>query len=325
MYHTLLQEVNHDMNKWNIKVYLGFAMLIALTLSTTNSNLFLQTKANEVMQHAKQSLKEEIEKKAHSYHLEAEDAYIDKVWKKTPGRNGRKVNIPKSYQKMKAEGKYDPSLLVFDKIAPKVSLSDLAPSPIYRGHPNKNMVAMMINVSWGKEYIPEILKVLKKHNVKATFYIEGKWAKENKEFVEMIMEEEHLIGNHAYDHPDMAKISKEEIQMQIDKTNEVLEAITDEKPVWFAPPSGSFNDQVIQIADDMQMETVLWTVDTIDWRNPSVSVMMNRVIDNVHPGATVLMHPTAVVAEGLDSMIVQIQEQGYELGTIESLVSENRR
>jgi len=182
----------------------------------------------------------------------------------------------------------------------------------------------MINVSWGTEHIPAILNTLKNENVKATFYVEGKWAKENKKYVEMIQEENHLIGNHAYNHPNMAQISKKEMHMQIDKTNDVLEAITGKRPIWFAPPSGSFNEQVVSVAHDLDMETILWTVDTIDWQNPSVSVMINRVMDNIHPGATILMHPTEVIAEGLESLIVQLKEQGYNLGTIESLLSEKR-
>lgn len=311
-------------NRLETKLYIYFTICLLLMLFTTDLNPFIQIEANHVIADKTPSLKEEIKKKSSTYQLKAEDAYIDRVWKKTPGRNGRKVNIEKSYQKMKKDGVFEASLLVYDEISPEISLKDLPPAPIFRGHPEKEMVALMINVSWGTEYIPAILKILKEENVKATFYIEGQWAKNNKEFVEMIQEESHLIGNHAYNHPDMAKISDDDIQTQIKKTNDVIHAITGESPVWFAPPSGSYNQRVVEIADSLKMETILWTVDTIDWQNPSVSVMINRVMENIHPGATVLMHPTEVIAEGLDQLIIQIKEQGYELGTIEKLLSEER-
>jgi len=140
----------------------------------------------------------------------------------------------------------------------------------------------------------------------------------------MIHEQNHLIGNHAYNHPDMARMSPTEIKEQIVQTNEIIEAIIGIQPKWFAPPSGSFNDSVIQIAHELDMETVLWTVDTIDWKKPSVSVMINRVINNIHPGATILMHPTDSVAQGLTSLIEKIKQEDLEIATVEHLMSEKR-
>lgn len=125
----------------------------------------------------------------------------------------------------------------------------------------------------------------------------------------MIDEQGHIIGNHAYNHPDMATLSNQKIVEQITQTNEILTAITDKTPKWFAPPSGSFNDQVVQSAFNLKMETILWTVDTIDWKNPSVNVMINRVNSKIHPGATILMHPTSVIANGLDDLIKVIKEK----------------
>lgn len=271
-----------------------------------------------------ESLYQEIIEKSKAFYEDAQDAYIDRVWKKTPGRNGVKVNLEKSYKKMTKENVFDESLLVFEKITPSVSLSDLEPSPIFRGHPDKNMVALLINVSWGIEYIPDILKVLKEENVKATFFIEGKWAKENSSLVKMIDEQGHLIGNHAYNHPNMKHLTREGNSDQMIQTNDIIEAIIGKTPKWFAPPSGSFTDEVVEIADHLNMETILWTVDTIDWKKPSVSVMINRVITNVHPGATILMHPTLPVAKGLKQMVDELKAEGYKIGTIETLLSEER-
>ncbi|HLR41830.1 MAG TPA: polysaccharide deacetylase family protein [Pseudogracilibacillus sp.] len=266
----------------------------------------------------------EIKEKAATYEEAPEDAYIDSVYKKTPGRNGRKVNVQKSYAKMKKKNQFDETKLVFDSISPKVSLNDLEASPIYRAHPKKQMVGLMINVSWGTEHIPSILAILKEKNVQATFFIEGKWAQENKDILKMIHEENHLIGNHAYNHPDMARISETEMKKQIIQTNEIIEAIIGESPHYFAPPSGSFNDQVVEIAHDLNMETILWTVDTVDWQNPTVSVMINRVMKDIHPGAMILMHPTVPVAQGLDELIEKIKQEELKLGTIKQLLSESR-
>src|SRR5690606_15544334 len=266
----------------------------------------------------------EIQEKAASYNEEPKDAYIDPVWKKTPGRNGRQVDVEASYIRMKKDGNFNENLLVYKQIKPKVSLDDLEAAPIYRGHPEKQMVSFLINVSWGTEHVPEILNILKDHKVKATFFLEGKWAKDNVDYVKMILEQGHTIGNHAYNHPDMARLNRTEIMNQIKDTNDVINAITGGTPKWFAPPSGSFSEEVVLVADELQMDTILWTVDTVDWKNPAVNVMINRVMGKIHPGATILMHPTPSIVKGLPSLITEIKEKDYKIGTIDKLLSETR-
>ncbi|RDW17792.1 polysaccharide deacetylase family protein [Oceanobacillus chungangensis] len=301
-----------------------FSILVILTFNSQYNPFQIRDVPIFSQNKKEDALYQEILEKQSNYHEEPQDAYIDDVWKKTPGRNGRAVDVDKSYEKMKDVGVFDDSLLVYKQIEPEISLSDLPASPIYRGHPEKKMVSLMINVSWGTEYIPTILKTLQENKVKATFFIEGKWAKENAELVKMIDEQGHIIGNHAYNHPDMARISNQKIVEQIAQTNDILSAITGKTPKWFAPPSGSFNEQVVQSAYNLKMETILWTVDTIDWKKPSVSVMMNRVNSKLHPGATILMHPTQVIAEGLDLLIKSIKENEYRIGTIDKLLSNDR-
>ncbi|SHF52687.1 polysaccharide deacetylase family protein [Ornithinibacillus halophilus] len=304
-----------------------FAFIVLLTYNPSynvfTTNDVESLKSVSVM-NINDSLYKEIETKKSKYEVEPQDAFIDEVWHKTPGLNGLQVDIEKSYNKMKKQGEFSESLLVYKQVPPKVSLEDLPASPIYRGHPEKKMVSFLINVSWGGEFIPDILTILKKNNVKATFFIEGKWAKENANYVKMINEQGHTIGNHAYNHPDMARLSNTAISKQLTQTNDVLEAITGKKTKWFAPPSGSFSDQVVKTANQLDMETILWTVDTIDWKNPSVSVMMNRVTRKIHPGATILMHPTSSIVNGLPNLIEEIRNQGYKLGSIEQLLDEKR-
>lgn len=309
------------------KKYVNLLLFILILLAAFRLDP-ISTAVNEipVFSSSKDALYQEIADKAEQgeYFEAPEDAYIDRVWKKTPGRNGKKINIERSYQHMKEAGKFQEDLLVFDEIEPDVGLNDLPPSPIYRGHPDKQMVSFMINVSWGGEHIPTILNTLQEQKVKANFFIEGKWARENPDLVKMIAEKGHLIGNHAFNHPDMARLNASENESQIRQTNEILTAITGEKPVLFTPPSGSFNDQVIQAAAVEGMETILWTADTIDWKKPSVSVMINRVRDKVHPGAIILMHPTPVIAEGLDELIILLKDKDYRLGRLDTLLSTER-
>ena len=315
------------MYKWIIQAVVFF-FLVVISFNQLSNPFESKRIANfshvQSTMKAKDPLYSEIKTKSPAYKIAPQNAVIDKVWKMVPGSNGKVVDIDKSYKKMKQDGVFEKDLLVFDEIKPTVSLNDLPPAPIYRGNQGKKMVSLLINVSWGTEYIPRILNILKEHHVKATFFIEGKWAKNNPDYVKMIAEEGHLLGNHAYSHPDMARLSEQEIIKQIKNTNDTLRAITGKKPTLFAPPSGSFTDQVVKVAASCNMKTILWTLDTIDWKNPSVSVMINRVVPKIHPGATILMHPTEAIVRGLGDLILEIEKKGYKIGTVEKLLSTER-
>ncbi|MGG2014489.1 polysaccharide deacetylase family protein [Bacillus sp. S10(2024)] len=274
--------------------------------------------------YAKDRLYEEIEEKAKVYAIPAQDACIDKVWKATPGYNGKEVDIQTSYENMKKRGRFDEKQLVYREVSPKVHLRDLSPAPIYRGNPSKKMIALTINVAWGNEYLSRMLEVLQKHNVKATFFLEGRWVKENLRFAKMIADADQEVGNHSYTHPDMKTLSVSAIHEQLQKTNQVIEAATNQKVRWFAPPSGSFRDDVVHAAAKLRMGTIMWTVDTIDWKHPEPHVLLQRVLNKVHPGAIILMHPTSSSAESLDALISKLKEKGYTVGNVSALVDEKR-
>ena len=191
------------------------------------------------------------------------------------------VDIEASYKNMKSSTDIDANKIIFKETSPNVHLNDLDPSPIFRGNPEKPMVALLINVAWGNEYIPGILKTLKDSNVKATFFFDGSWVKNNPDLATMISLEGHEIGNHAYSHPDLKQRSGDETMNELKKTNDVIEETLGIKPIWFAPPSGSFNQETIFVADELGMKTILWTVDTVDWRKPATSEMVTRVVSGV--------------------------------------------
>ncbi|RKD24546.1 hypothetical protein BEP19_09190 [Ammoniphilus oxalaticus] len=252
------------------------------------------------------------------------DAKIDRIWKAIPGYNGLEVDIEKSYEKMKESGAFDSTKIVFKEVPPNVHLNDLAAEPIYRGNQQKPMAALLINVAWGNEYILPILKALQEADVKATFFYDGSWVKKNPELAMMIYMEGHEIGNHAYSHPDLQRRSKTETYQEIDKTNDVIVETIGVRPTWFAPPSGSFNQTTIEVADELEMKTILWTIDTVDWKKPATEEMVNRILKGIDKGYMVLMHPTKPVAEGFADMIAGIKAKGLQLGTVSELMSEKR-
>lgn len=269
-------------------------------------------------------LLEEIKQKAKEYEVSPKNAMIDSVWKTVPGYNGLKVDILSSYKVMKDDGVFDEKKLIYKQIPPKIHLSQLNAAPIYRAHPDKPVVSFLINVAWGNEYIPQMLSVLKKHNVKATFFLEGRWAKNNPELAKMITGAGHEVGNHSYTHPNMQNLSSSLTRKEIQETNDVIKAVTGVSSRLFAPPSGAFRDETVSIADELGMDTIMWSVDTIDWQKPTPSVLTERVLSKIHNGAFVLMHPTEPTTNSLESLIVNIKKKKLHITTVSEALKEER-
>lgn len=269
-------------------------------------------------------LYQEIVRKAPHYEKPPLDAKIDSVWKSTPGYNGLKVNLEASYNNMKKNNKFEEKKLVFQQIKPKVHLNDLPASPIYRGNPEKPMVSFLINVAWGNEYLSSMLATLKKHHVSASFFLEGNWVKKNPDLAKIIVDAGHEVGNHSYSHPDLKRLSAARTRDELVRTNEVIKATTGVSSEWFAPPSGSYREETVKIADELKMKTVMWTVDTIDWQKPSPETLIQRVMGKVGNGSLILMHPTEATAKSLDRLITLIEQKGLEIDTVSKLMDEER-
>ncbi|EFM13110.1 polysaccharide deacetylase [Paenibacillus curdlanolyticus YK9] len=252
------------------------------------------------------------------------DAVVDRVWKAIPGYNGLEVDISRTYQANMGNAEGAPLQLIYKQVKPAVGLEDLGVEPTYRGNPNKKMVSFMINVAWGNEYIGSILKTLDEYKVKATFFLDGSWLKRNPELAKEIQSHGHEMSNHAYSHPMMSHLSRDAQYQQITKTEALLKSTLGVKNRWFAPPSGDFNAGTVKVAYSQGLRTVLWTIDTIDWRKPAPSTIVARIRSKLEPGALILMHPTASSRDALADMIKLVQAKGYQIGTVSQTLSSDR-
>jgi len=246
------------------------------------------------------------------------NARVDSIWRLTPGLNGVRLNIAKTLQNPQA------TPLVFDQLAPSVGLDTYVAEPIYRGNQAKRQISLMINVAWGTEFVPQILNILRAHHVHATFFLDGSWTKKNPVVAKSIALAGMELGNHAYNHPAMSRLTRSAMIEQIVRTNDVIYTATGIRPTLFAPPSGDVNNAVVRIAAGLKMRTILWTLDTIDWRRPSPATIINRIVPRRQPGAMVLMHPTAPTVAALPAMITSLQRDGYDLVTVSTLISSHR-
>ncbi|MCF6093183.1 polysaccharide deacetylase family protein [Microaerobacter geothermalis] len=306
-------------------VFLLFGSFLLYLINTKPVNQYIEIVKQTASVNSKQvkedPLLTEIIGKEQEEFIPPINAKMDRVWKVIPGYNGRKLDVGYTYYLTLQNGVYTP---MYKEILPTIQLKDLPPGPIYRGNLKKPMVALMFNVSWGEEWIPDILQILHKKKIKATFFLDGSWVKKNEELARLIADQGHEIGNHGYSHPLMSKITLSRIRQEILKTNEVIQQTTGKKPLLFAPPAGDFNQKVVDVAYQQGMKTILWTVDTIDWKKPDSSVIVHRVLNKIDNGNLVLMHPTEPTSKGLEQMVDGIIAKGLMIGTVSEVLSSNR-
>lgn len=135
--------------------------------------------------------------------------------------------------------------------------------------------------------------------------------KKNADIALEIQKRGHQLENHAYSHPNMSQLDDSRARLEISKTKDVLKEKLGVDNRWFAPPSGDFNDRTVRLAAEQGLKTVLWTVDTIDWRKPPAETIISRISSKVEPGSLILMHPTASSRDALKGMIQVIRKKDF--------------
>lgn len=204
------------------------------------------------------------------------------------------------------------------------------PTPIDQVKTGKKVMALTINVDWGGEFVPGILDVLDKYHAKATFFLTGRWAKNNPEMVKELQARGHAIENHGYSHPHPDQISISANQEEILKTETIIQEITGTKTKYYAPPYGEKGASGLKAAENLGYTTILWTLDTVDWRPESTpEVITKRIVDpavrfGIKPtreGAIVLMHPKENTVKALPNILSQLTKEGFQFITVNELIT----
>ncbi len=202
-------------------------------------------------------------------------------------------------------------------ISPAISVAYLKENKaIYQGNIEEKNVSLMINVYWGTEYIEPMLDVLLSNNCSATFFVGGSWVAQNNNTFDLILASNCEIGNHGYNHKDHAKISKNANIEEISNTHKLVKNLADIDMKLFAPPSGSFNNTTLDVANSLGYKTIMWSKDTIDWRDKNSDLIFTRATKNLSNGDLILMHPTKETLNALDKIIKEIKKQGYNIVTV---------
>lgn len=186
----------------------------------------------------------------------------------------------------------------------------------YNGEINSKNVSLMVNVYWGEEYIDDMLEIFKENDVKTTFFLGGMWVLEHEDLVKKIVENGHEIANHGYKHKSQDSISEKEAKTEIQTTHNLIKKMTNLDMNLFAPPSGAVNKQTIEVATGLNYRVIMWTRDTIDWRDQNADLIYKRATKNMKGGDLILMHPTKSTIEALPKIISHAKTNGFNLTTV---------
>ena len=184
------------------------------------------------------------------------------------------------------------------KIAPISSVGTL--SAIYKGNVEKKNVSVMFNVYENTEVVNGIIDVLDEKGVTLV----------------RIVNSGHEVGNHGYFHKDHKKLNYDGNYQEISLTLKIVKALCGVKPSLFAPPSGSYSEQTLKASYDLGSKVIMWSKDTIDWRDSDLSVIKKRATQNVTNGDLILMHPKIHTLKVLPEIIDYYKESGYSVVTV---------
>lgn len=170
---------------------------------------------------------------------------------------------------------------------------------------------------------PKLLDLLKERNIKATFYVVGTNAKAYPDILRRIIAEGHEIGNHTWSHVSLTKSTPGTVASQLNQTSQAIFDAVGEKPTTMRPPYGAINPRLVdRIHSEFGMKVILWTVDPLDWRRPGPSVVAQRIIQGVHPGAIILshdIHPGTIAA--MPQVFDTLLKEGYTFVTVSELLA----
>ena len=202
---------------------------------------------------------------------------------------------------------------------PKPELAPAPAAPTPAPTTGNKVIALTFDDGPGP-YTAHLLDILDQYGAKATFFLIGSKVSGQASVVRSIQARGHQLGNHSWSHPELPKLSVDQIAGEIDRTNEAIRQATGVKPSILRPPYGAVNGVVLEQLRLRNMSSILWSVDTRDWADRNSQIVCSRAVAGARPGAVILMHDihqTSVNA--VPCILSSLKQQGYSFVTIQQL------
>ena len=189
-------------------------------------------------------------------------------------------------------------------------------------HVDGPYIAMTFDDGPSATLTPKLLDLLAAHHIKATFFVIGENVAEHPEIVARAASEGHEIGNHSWSHPNLAKMSQENVRSQLQRTDDAIKSAIGKSPTLLRPPYGSITDHEKKwIHDQFGYDIILWDVDPLDWKRPGPAVVRNRILKETRAGSIVLshdIHPGTI--EAMPSTFDELEAKGFKFVTVSELL-----
>lgn len=187
--------------------------------------------------------------------------------------------------------------------------------------PDGKLIAITFDDGPSSKNTGKLLDALKKYDAKATFFMVGQNVAGNEDLVQRMLDEGHEIGNHSWSHADLATLSQDKMQAEVDKTAQAINKACGSYPSVFRAPYGSLSDALLGHLD---VPSIYWSVDTLDWQTKDVNYVKNQILNNAYDGAIILLHDIHETSvDGFIAAVEKLQDQGYTLVTVSQLLSRN--
>lgn len=197
----------------------------------------------------------------------------------------------------------------------------------YIGAQNKKTIYLTFDAGYENGYTPAILDTLKKHNVKAAFFVVGNYLQTSPDLVKRMVAEGHIVGNHTFHHYDMSKIAGlDSFRKEITSVEDLYRQITGQPmQKYYRPPQGKYSVDNLKNAKELGYRTIFWSLAYVDWyqeKQPTKEEAFDKLLPRIHPGAVVLLHSTSKTNAGiLDELLTKWKAAGYTFGTLPELCS----
>lgn len=194
--------------------------------------------------------------------------------------------------------------------------------PIYSVNTSEKKCAITFDCAWGADDIPNILNILEKNDVKASFFIVGTWAEKYPDMVKLIADKGHDVANHGYSHLHMSNLPMDKISQEIKRCTDVLEKISGQKVTLFRPPYGEYDSNTVKCATQLGYQTIQWDCDSLDWKKTMTPQMIHtRVTTNTKEGSILLFHnDTQYTEKVLPAILKTLKENGYSMVKLTDLL-----
>ncbi|GAA0441240.1 delta-lactam-biosynthetic de-N-acetylase [Lentibacillus halophilus] len=195
----------------------------------------------------------------------------------------------------------------------------------YADESGEKNIYLTFDNGYEEGYTDDILDVLNKHHVPATFFVTGQYVDSEPNLVKRMANEGHIIGNHSYHHPDFTTVTKKTMRKELESVEKEVANVSNQEEIkYLRPPQGTFNEKTLKWSNELGYINIFWSLAFTDWDTDDQQgwkYAYDKIMEQIHPGALILLHTVSSDnAKALDKLITDLKNEGYQFRSLDHLV-----